>query len=163
MFSYGAVGVFLTPSLLDDQLESHMTSVERSGSWVELQTLDLENLGSNPVLQCWSLGQVFSLHCSNSLSCINKYLAIDSGGYVWTSMRINCSIWLDASQGSWDGVWLNRSARKVKCKSALSSPEDRILRYTRTYLYLPPVAGLVGAPGQHLSWVNSWEKASLGT
>ena len=41
----------------------------------------------------------FILHCSNSLSCINEYLVIDSGGYVYEQpSRINCSIWLDASQ-----------------------------------------------------------------
>ena len=33
-----------------------------------------------------NLGQViFTLHCSSSLSCINEYLAIDSGGYVRTA------------------------------------------------------------------------------
>ena len=48
---------------------------------------------------------------------------------------INYSIWLDASQRSWDGIWLNRSARDVKCKSALSSPKDWILRYIKTYLF----------------------------
>ena len=37
------------------------------------------------------------------------------------------------SQRSWDGVWLNRSAREVMCKTNL---EDWILRYVRTYLYL---------------------------
>ena len=26
--------------------------------------------------------------------------------------RINCSIWLDASQRSWDGVWLNRFVKE---------------------------------------------------
>ena len=40
----------------------------------------------------------FTLHCSSSLSCVNEYLAIDSGGYVYKQpSRINCSIWLDAS------------------------------------------------------------------
>ena len=47
---------------------------------------------------------VFTLHCSSSLSCINEYLAIDSGGYVYEQpSRINCNIWLDASPRSWDG------------------------------------------------------------
>ena len=36
---------------------------------------------------------VFTLHSSSSLSCINEYLAIDSGGYVYEQPpRINCSI-----------------------------------------------------------------------
>ena len=40
----------------------HDTVVERSGSGVELRTLDYENPGSNPVLRCLNLGQVFSLY-----------------------------------------------------------------------------------------------------
>ena len=43
----------------------------------------------------------FTLHCSSSLSCINEYLAIDSGGCVYEQpSHINCSIWLAASQKS---------------------------------------------------------------
>ena len=34
------------------------------------------------VLKPWA--SFFTLHCSNSLSCKNEYLAIDSGGYVYT-------------------------------------------------------------------------------
>ena len=46
------------------------------------------------VLKPWT--SFFTLHCSSSLSCINEYLAIDSGGYVYEqSSCINCSIWLD--------------------------------------------------------------------
>ena len=88
---------------------------------------------SAAVLKRWACF-FFTLHCCNSLSCINEHLAIDRCGYVYEQpSRINCSIRLDASQRSWDGVWLNKSAREVKCKSALSSPEDWILRYIRTY------------------------------
>ena len=48
-----------------------------------------------------TLGKFFTLNCSSSLSCINEYLAIDSGGYVYEqSSRINSSIWLDVSQRS---------------------------------------------------------------
>ena len=51
------------------------------------------------------LGVFFTLHCSSSLSCIDEYLTIDSGGYVHEQpSRINCSIWLDASQRCRDGV-----------------------------------------------------------
>ena len=47
----------------------------------------------------------FTLHCSSSLSCINEYLAIDSGGYLYEQPScIHCSIWLDASQRGRDGV-----------------------------------------------------------
>ena len=45
--------------------------------------------------------------------------------------RINCSIWLDASQRSRDGVRLNRSVREVK----INGPEDWILRYIKTCLF----------------------------
>ena len=80
-----------------------MVYVERHGSRVELQTLDYENPGSNPVLKPWA--SFFTLHCSTSRSCINEYLVIDSGGYVYEQpLRNNCSIWLDASQRSRDGV-----------------------------------------------------------
>ena len=55
------------------------------------------------VLKPWA--SFFTLHCSSSLSCINEYLAIDSDGYVYEQPScINCSIWLDASQRSRDGV-----------------------------------------------------------
>ena len=48
-----------------------------------------------------TLGKFLTLHCPSSLSCINEYLAIDSGGYVYEQpSRINCNIWLDASQRS---------------------------------------------------------------
>ena len=33
-----------------------------------------------------------TLHCASSPSCINEYLAIDRGGYVYEQpSRINCS------------------------------------------------------------------------
>ena len=68
------------------------------------------------VLKPWAF--FFTLHWSSSLSCVNEYLAIDSGGYVYKQPScVNCSIWLDASKRSWDGVWLNRSVREVKCKA----------------------------------------------
>ena len=55
------------------------------------------------VLKPWA--SFFTLHCSSSLSCINEYLAINSGGYVYEqSSRMNCSVWLDASGRSRDGV-----------------------------------------------------------
>ena len=65
----------------------------------------------------------FPLHCSSSLSCINECMAIDSGGYVYEQPScINCSIWLDASLRSWDGVWLNRSARELQYNTAIWYP-----------------------------------------
>ena len=55
------------------------------------------------VLKPWAC--FFTLYCSSSLSCINEYLTVDIGGYVYEQpSRINCSIWLDDSQKSRDGV-----------------------------------------------------------
>ena len=55
------------------------------------------------VLKPWAM--FFTLLCSISLSSINEYLAIDSVGHVYEQPScINCSIWLDASQRSRDGV-----------------------------------------------------------
>ena len=70
--------------------------VERSGSAVELRTVDYENPGSNPGCGVKTLGKFFH---STLLQFIqlnkNEYLAIDSGGYVYEQpSRINCSIWL---------------------------------------------------------------------
>ena len=56
----------------------------------------------------------FTLHWSSSVSCMNKYLAIDSGGYVWISMFYPLiAVWMNASHRSHDGVVLNRSAREI--------------------------------------------------
>ena len=73
------------------------------------------------VLKPWA--SVFTLHCFSSLSCINKYLTVV---YMCTRSlpHINCSMWFDASQRSWDGIWLNRSVGEVMYKSALSSPME---------------------------------------
>ena len=40
-----------------------------------------------------NLGHVsFTRHCSSSLSCMNEYLAVDNGGYLYEQpSRINCS------------------------------------------------------------------------
>ena len=79
--------------------------VERNDSGVELRTR-LREPGFEScatVLKPWA--SFFTLHCSSSLSCINEYLPIDSGGYVYERpSRINFSIWLDASQRSRYGV-----------------------------------------------------------
>ena len=81
------------------------TFVERSGSGVELRTLDYENPGSNPGCGVKTLGKFFHSTLLQFTRCLNEYLTIDSGGYVYEQpSRINCSIWLDASQRSRDGV-----------------------------------------------------------
>ena len=49
------------------------------------------------VLQPW--GSLFTLHCSSSLSCINEYLAIDSGGYVHEQPRRKAKRWSGRTEG----------------------------------------------------------------
>ena len=74
------------------------------GSGVELRTLDYENQGSNPGCGVKTLGKFFHPTLLQ-FTQLNEYLAIDSGGYVYEQPScINCSIWLDASQRSLDGV-----------------------------------------------------------
>ena len=46
------------------------------------QNLNRENLGLNPLVTISKLGQFFSLHVASVHSAVNKYLSIDSGGYV---------------------------------------------------------------------------------
>ena len=85
-----------------------MVSVNCRAQWFTGRASDsrLREPGFEPcaaVVKPWA--SFFTLNCSSSLSCINEYLAIDSGGYVYEQpTRINCSMWLDASQRSRDGV-----------------------------------------------------------
>ena len=45
------------------------------------------------LLRCQTVGKFFTLHCSGSLSCMNEYLAIDNGGYLYEqAAHINCSV-----------------------------------------------------------------------
>ena len=83
-----------------------LSCVECNGSGVEFRTLDYENPGSNPGCGVKTLGKFFhSTLLQFTQRKKNEYLAIDSGGYVYEQpSRINCSIWLDASQRSRDGV-----------------------------------------------------------
>ena len=60
-----------------------------------------------------NLGHVFlTLHCSNSLSFINEYLAIDNGGYLYMN-SFGALIAAGAFLSSSGGVRLNRSAREL--------------------------------------------------
>ena len=84
--------------------EAQTLLVERSGSGVELRTLDYENPGLNPGCGVKTLGK-FVHSTLLQFTQLNEYLAVESGGYVYEQLsRINCSIWLDASQRSRDGV-----------------------------------------------------------
>ena len=66
-------------------------NVERSGSGVELRTLDYKNPGSNPGCGVKTLGKFFhSTLLQFTQLNKNEYLAIDSGGYVYEQpSRIN--------------------------------------------------------------------------
>ena len=80
--------------------------VERSGSGVELRTLDYENPGSSPGCCGKTLGKLFhSALLQFTQLNKNEYLVIDSGGYMYEQpSRISYRIWLDASQRSRDDV-----------------------------------------------------------
>ena len=43
--------------------------------------------------------------------------------------------WIGVDDGLTYGIWLNKSAGEIKCKSAASSPKDWILRYIKIYLF----------------------------
>ena len=67
-----------------------------SVQWLKGKTLDSQLKGPRfkfcaAVLKPWA--RFFTLLCSSSLSCINEYLAIDSGGYLYDQpSRINYSM-----------------------------------------------------------------------
>ena len=138
MFVYLAPsgGVFLlVRQMLVDELYIHVIRwaqwLRGRASYSRLREPGFESYSA--VLRPWA--SFFTLYCSSSLSCINEYLAIDSGEYVFEQPSpINCSIWLDASQRSRDGAWVNRSVREVKCKALSNGPEDWKLRYIKTCL-----------------------------
>ena len=70
-----------------------MIYVECNGSGVELRTQLIEPGFEfcTAVLKPWA--SFFSLHCSSSLSCMNEYLAVSSGGYVCEQPScINCNM-----------------------------------------------------------------------
>ena len=65
-------------------------SKDYGAQWLRGRASD-SRLGE-PGFESWA--SLFTVHCY-----INEYQAIDSGGYVYEQpSRINCSIWLDASQ-----------------------------------------------------------------
>ena len=107
----------IAAALVDTSWRARITAqVEHNGSGASDSRLREPGFESCAVvLKPWA--SFFTLHCSSSLSCINEYLAVDSGGHVYEQpARINGSIWLDASQRSRDGVWVNRSVRELSVK-----------------------------------------------
>ena len=106
-------------AISSDTLPSH---VERSSSVVECRTRNRESPGSNPpLLPFRRLGMFRSLHrrlCS--LSCINEYLAIDSGGNVNDLVLArNCCLARMLPGEAENGVGMNRSVREGKKCEAL--------------------------------------------
>ena len=83
------------------QRRSGAAAQRRSGAaaqWLELHTLSTKRTR----IPLSNLGQViFILHYCSSLSCMNEYLAIDSGGYLCTNcLRALFTAWLNAVQRS---------------------------------------------------------------
>ena len=63
-------------------------------------------------------------------------------GYVYEQpSRSHCSIWLDASQRSRDGVWVNRSVREVKCKALWTVLRTGYCTILELYCTAQPNAG----------------------
>ena len=97
-------------------------TLERSSSVVECRTRNRESPGSNPpLLPFRRLGIFRSLHrrpCS--LSCINEYLAIDSGGNASDLVLArNCCLARMLPGEAENGVGMNRSVREGKKCEAL--------------------------------------------
>ena len=59
----------------------------------------LRELGFESHVLLSNLEQAITSHCSSSLSCMNEYLAIDSGGYLcMNNLRALIAAWLDSSR-----------------------------------------------------------------
>ena len=102
--------------------DESIVEIERSSSVVECRTRNRESPGSNPpLLPFRRLGIFRSLHrrpCS--LSCINEYLAIDSGGNVSDLVLArNCCLARMLPGEAENGVGMNRSVREGKKCEAL--------------------------------------------
>ena len=98
--------------------------------WLEQRTSNRENPGSSCCrFKPWAI--LLIPHCLSSLSCINEYLAIDSGGYImWmNSLRAVIATWINAPRRSW--CWNEQVCYWVKCKASCAT--DWISRYMRTY------------------------------
>ena len=113
-------GRMISAALLS-QLTVLSHKVERSSSVVECRTRNQVSPGSNPpLLPFRRLGIFCSLHrCPCSLSCINEYLAIDSGGNVSDLVLArNCCLARMLPGEAENGVGMNRSVREgTKCEA----------------------------------------------
>ena len=76
--------------------------------WCSGYSFELPTTRTQVQLECYRVkpwARVFILYCPSSLSCMKESQATDSGGYLCHAL---IATWLDESQISWDGVWLNR-------------------------------------------------------
>ena len=89
--------------------------MERSSSVVECRTRIRESPGSNPLcyrFEVWAFS--FTSRHLSRLSCINEYLALDSGGRNVSDLVVE----LNCCRRSRVGVGINRSVREgKKCKA----------------------------------------------
>ena len=94
-------------------------SLQRGSSVVECPTRNRESPGSNPLcyrFEVWAFS--FCSRRLSRLSCINEYLAIDSGGNVSDLVVArNCCMARMLPREAENGVGMNRSARGGKCKA----------------------------------------------
>ena len=105
---------------------------------VECRTRNRESPGSNPpLLPFRRLGIFRSLHrrlCS--LSCINEYLAIDSGGNVSDLVLVrNCCLARMLPGGDENGVGMNRSVRKAKSMKRFERSNGLDTALYKNYLF----------------------------
>ena len=95
-----------------------LTLLERSSSVVECRTRNRESPGSNPL--CYRFEVWAFSFTSRRLSCINVYLAIDSGGNVSDLVLArNCCLARMLPGEAENGVGMNRSVREGKMCKAL--------------------------------------------
>ena len=89
--------------------------VERSSSVVECRTRNRESPGLNPLcyrFKVWAFS--FTSRRLSRLSCINEYLAIDSGGNVSDLVLArNCCLARMLPGEAENGVGMNREGKKV--------------------------------------------------
>ena len=131
-----------------------MDYVERSSSVVECRTRNRESPGSNPpLLPFRRLGIFRSLHrrpCS--LSCINEYLAIDSGGNVSDLVLAhNCCLARLLPGEAENGVRMNSTGLSGKAKSVKRFERSNRLDTAlyKNYLFFLPLC--VGCKSFHYS------------